>query len=90
MSVASRSNNKLSFKYFGPYLILERIDKVAYKLQLPDNSKIHSVVHVSELKKGIPPTEVVSSDESLLCISDDLPIVPTEALDSKLPIVPDI
>lgn len=38
MSVAKRSNQKLAYKYFGPYLILERIGQVAYKLQLPESS----------------------------------------------------
>jgi hypothetical protein len=35
ISMATRANHKLSFKYFGPYPIIQRIGAVAYKLQLP-------------------------------------------------------
>lgn len=46
-SVAKRSNQKLSYKFFGPYLITQKVGNVAYKLQLPADSHIHSVMHVS-------------------------------------------
>lgn len=49
-SVAPRAHHKLLFKYYGPYLVLERVGAVAYRLELPETSKIHPVVHVSQLK----------------------------------------
>ena len=43
---------KLSPGFIGPYDILERVGPVAYKLALPpDLDKIHSVFHVSMLKR---------------------------------------
>jgi hypothetical protein len=60
-SVATRANHKLSFKFFGPYLILQRVGKVAYKLQLPPSASIHPVVHVSQLKLSVGNRQVSSA-----------------------------
>ena len=37
-SVADRSNYKLSFRYYGPYKVLQQIGDVAYKLDLHPES----------------------------------------------------
>jgi hypothetical protein len=60
-SLVSRSSNKLSFKYFGPYVILAKIGKAAYRLKLPSDCHIHPIFHVSQLKRAIPPSIKVST-----------------------------
>jgi hypothetical protein len=52
-SVQRRSNLKLSPKFYGPYLISEKIGPVAYRLALPPKAKIHDVFHIYVLKKWV-------------------------------------
>ena len=82
-SVANRSCLKLSARFFGPYKILERIGKVAYKLQLPIGAKIHPVFHVSQLKKHIGPAQG-QSHLPLLDDSGSIVKEPLSILDRRL------
>lgn len=50
ISAASRSSQKLAKKYFVPQGIIQRIGQVAYKLELPSESRIHPTFHISPLK----------------------------------------
>ncbi|WVZ90413.1 hypothetical protein U9M48_036718 [Paspalum notatum var. saurae] len=59
---------KLAPRYVGPYKIIRRIGKVAYKLELPESMRdIHDVFHVSQLRKclKVPDQQVNLSTEEL-------------------------
>jgi hypothetical protein len=46
-SLSNCSCQKLSFKFFGPFIVLKRIGLVPYKLHLTVSLSMHSVFHVS-------------------------------------------
>jgi len=49
-SISGTRINKLAKRYYGPFQITDQIGDVAFKLKLPDTSRIHLVFHVSQLK----------------------------------------
>nr|XP_012575469.1 uncharacterized protein LOC105853019 [Cicer arietinum] len=56
---------KLTPRFIGPYQILKRVGNVAYQIALPPSlSNLHSVFHVSQLRKYIfDPSHVIESDK---------------------------
>ncbi|KAJ9556692.1 hypothetical protein OSB04_011306 [Centaurea solstitialis] len=67
-----RKRGKLGPRYIGPFTILARVGKVAYRLELPAVlGQIHSMFHVSQLRKCLAdetahiPLDDIQVDESL-------------------------
>ncbi|XP_031248273.1 uncharacterized protein LOC116106053 [Pistacia vera] len=56
---------KLAPRYIGPFEVLVRIGKLAYKLALPPNmNKVHNVFHVSLLRRYISdPSHILKEEE---------------------------
>lgn len=42
-TVVKRVNQKLAARYFDPFQILQCLGSVAYKLQLPEGTRVHPV-----------------------------------------------
>ena len=76
---------KLSPRYIGPYEIVERVGKVAYRLRLPEDlARIHDVFHVSMLRKYIAdPSHILR--EQLVELNENLTYKekPVQILDRK-------
>ena len=68
---------KLNPRYVGPFEILERVDKLAYRLALPSSDHpIHDVFHVSLLRQYVP-------DESHILSYDDIEVQPNGTYEER-------
>jgi hypothetical protein len=76
---------KLSPHYIGPFPIIEKCGKVAYKLELPSSLVgVHDIFHVSQLKKYLKaPMDVVLPEVAPLEIDLIYPEHPIKILDQK-------
>jgi hypothetical protein len=50
LKLKTTGSRKLLPKWIGPFEVVKRIGKVAYKLELPSSMKCHDVFHVSNLQ----------------------------------------
>ena len=79
-SLRVHKHSKLTPKYFGPFLIVEKVGNVAYRLDLPDDAQIHPVFHVSLLKEaGGPPSKIIPIPKEAR-----FSLQPSAVLDQKL------
>ena len=53
-TLAPRANQKLAFKYYGPFKVIACIGSVAYKLELPTSSTVHPVFSRLSAQAGDP------------------------------------
>ena len=75
----------MSLRYIRPYEILERVGEVAYELALPaELASIHSVFHVSKLKKCLGDPTSSLPVEGLGLIDLSYKEAPVEILDKQV------
>ena len=83
-TVASRPYPKLAYKFYGPHTILEKIGKVAYRLDLPQSSQIHPVFHISQLKSFVPNFSPVLSELPVTTDIETATTVPEVIIERRL------
>lgn len=74
---------KLKPRFYGPYRVLRRVGEVAYEIELPADSRIHNVFHVSCLKKALGQHIVASLDLPPLDEEGKLTLVPKEIMEVR-------
>ncbi|GJV53466.1 putative reverse transcriptase domain-containing protein [Tanacetum coccineum] len=76
---------KLNLRYIGPFKVLAKFGPIAYQLELPQQlSKVHSIFHVSNLKKCLSdetlfiPLEEIQIDDKIHFIEEPVEIMDRE------------
>uniref|UniRef100_A0A0A9AK86 Integrase catalytic domain-containing protein n=1 Tax=Arundo donax TaxID=35708 RepID=A0A0A9AK86_ARUDO len=80
-SLSMHNSIKLHSKFYGPFRVMERIGKVAYKLLLPEGCQFHPVFHVSQLKRHLGPQAVTTSELPLIDEKGNIKVAPVSILE---------
>jgi len=83
-SLSLHRSLKLHSKFYGPFRVLEKIGKVAYKLLLPNGCLLHPVFHVSQLKKHLGPLVIPTPDLPLVDKNGNIKVAPETILERRL------
>ena len=85
-----RRRGKLGPRFVGPFKVIARVGKVAYRLELPaELSMIHDTFHVSQLRKciadetSIVPLEDVTIDEGLNYVEKPIAILDRKTRETR-------
>ncbi|KAI3817324.1 hypothetical protein L1987_11113 [Smallanthus sonchifolius] len=80
-----KKRGKVSPRFIGPFKIIKKVGKVAYRLELPEElNKIHNTFHVSYLRKCLAdeathvPLEEIEIDDKLTYIEEPIKILDTK------------
>ncbi|PNY13662.1 retrotransposon-related protein [Trifolium pratense] len=82
-SVVRRIHQKLAARFYGPFQIIKKVGVVAYKLNLPPESRIHPVFHVSLLKRAVGNYQVQGDLPKDLEIAEEDDIYPEKILGTR-------
>lgn len=74
---------KLQNKFYGPFLVIQKVGNSAYKLQLPSKVQIHPVFHVSQLKKHIGDKSIPDPNLPLVNADGTVKTGPAEVLEVR-------
>lgn len=79
-SLSTHKCLKLHSRYYGPFKVLAKIGKTAYKNLLPEGCQLHDVFHVIQLKQHLGPKAVPSPDLPLIDAKGTIKIAPAKIM----------